>query len=84
MNLVNENISMDFILEMKEAFQLFDKVSVIKKLKQVIAILIRNLNGSFMTCISRQEKNNFNQSWKVINEKSVISNEWQIRQSWGS
>jgi len=25
MNLVNENISMDFILEMKEAFQLFDK-----------------------------------------------------------
>ena len=31
MNLVNENISMDFILEMKEAFQLFDKVSVIKK-----------------------------------------------------
>ena len=27
MNLANENISMDFILEMKEAFQLFDKVS---------------------------------------------------------
>ena len=26
MSLVNENISMDFILEMKEAFQLFDKV----------------------------------------------------------
>ena len=26
MNLANENISMDFILEMKEAFQLFDKV----------------------------------------------------------
>ena len=33
MNLVNENISMDFILEMKEAFQLFDKVSVIKKIE---------------------------------------------------
>jgi Ca2+-binding EF-hand superfamily protein len=27
MSLANENISMDFILEMKEAFQLFDKVS---------------------------------------------------------
>ncbi len=26
MSLANENISMDFILEMKEAFQLFDKV----------------------------------------------------------
>lgn len=26
MNLANENISMDFILEMREAFQLFDKV----------------------------------------------------------
>lgn len=29
MSLANENISMDFILEMKEAFQLFDKVSSI-------------------------------------------------------
>ena len=28
MSLVNENISMDFILEMKEAFQLFDKVCI--------------------------------------------------------
>lgn len=28
MSLANENISMDFILEMKEAFQLFDKVFV--------------------------------------------------------
>jgi len=27
MSLANENISMDFILEMKEAFQLFDKVT---------------------------------------------------------
>ena len=27
MNLLSQNISMDFILEMKEAFQLFDKVS---------------------------------------------------------
>ena len=26
MSLLNQNISMDFILEMKEAFQLFDKV----------------------------------------------------------
>ena len=26
LGLVNQNISMDFILEMKEAFQLFDKV----------------------------------------------------------
>ena len=25
-NLLNKNISMDFILEMREAFQLFDKV----------------------------------------------------------
>jgi len=34
MNLANENISMDFILEMREAFQLFDKVrkSLLKKL----------------------------------------------------
>ena len=28
MSLANENISMDFILEMKEAFQLFDKVTL--------------------------------------------------------
>ena len=28
MSLANENISMDFILEMKEAFQLFDKVTI--------------------------------------------------------
>ena len=29
MSLANENISMDFILEMKEAFQLFDKVNLV-------------------------------------------------------
>ena len=28
-NLLNKNISMDFILEMREAFQLFDKVCVL-------------------------------------------------------
>ena len=32
MSLVNENISMDFILEMKEAFQLFDKVCCMKNM----------------------------------------------------
>ena len=33
MSLANENISMDFILEMKEAFQLFDKVKKLHWLK---------------------------------------------------
>lgn len=32
MSLLNQNISMDFILEMKEAFQLFDKVGFTTKL----------------------------------------------------
>ena len=31
MSLLNKNISMDFILEMKEAFQLFDKVGKMKQ-----------------------------------------------------
>ena len=44
MSLVNENISMDFILEMKEAFQLFDKVC----LKNMSYIGILSIRGVYV------------------------------------
>ena len=46
MSLVNENISMDFILEMKEAFQLFDKVCL-KNMSYIGILSIRGVWSMF-------------------------------------
>ena len=54
MNLANENISMDFILEMKEAFQLFDKVSKAIYIPQVLTLNIDRLNLSFIYVVANK------------------------------
>ena len=54
MSLANENISMDFILEMKEAFQLFDKVTQFSILCAPTSFqdFTLRLNSYFMSVIS--------------------------------
>ena len=51
MSLVNENISMDFILEMKEAFQLFDKVCM-KNVYRARVYLVRTKKKNRITIIN--------------------------------
>ncbi len=47
LSLLNQNISMDFILEMKEAFQLFDKVSL-EKIGSYLADCVNKLELSLV------------------------------------